>query len=266
MRVLLFLGWLLSLPVTAQSIQDTSFTSFDGTKIHYLVQGQGKPVVLVHGFISNSNSWKRAALVPELVKAGYQVIILDLRGNGGSDRPHTEAAYANNAECKDIMALVKHLKIKHYDVVGYSRGSILTARLLTMDKNIRAAVLGGMGTDFTDPNWSRRKMFQEAFQGKAHLYPETQGAVNYAKSIGADTVALGLLQQFQPVVAPAELAKVKKPVLVISGAEDSDNGKAADLAKLFPKSVLKTVPGDHNTTSATEPFAKEVVRFLDGVN
>jgi pimeloyl-ACP methyl ester carboxylesterase len=262
MRFFFFL-LLMPLAVMAQVKQDTSFVSFDGTKIHYWVQGEGKPVVLVHGFISNSNSWKKAALLPELIKAGYQVILLDLRGNGLSDRPHTEAAYANNAECRDIMALVTHLKIKKYDVVGYSRGAILTARLLTMDKNIRAAVMGGMGTDFTNPAWSRRKMFQEAFQGKAHLYPETQGAINYARSIGADTVALGRLQQFQPVVSAAELWKIKIPVLVVSGAQDSDNGKAADLAKLLPKSVLKTVPGDHNTTSATEPFAKEVVAFLN---
>ena len=265
MRFLYVISCLLSFSVHAQYSQDTTFASFDGTKIHYWLQGSGKPVVLVHGFISNSNSWKKAALVPELIHAGYQVIVLDLRGNGLSDRPHSEAAYANNAECRDIMALVNHLKIKKYDLVGYSRGAILTARLLTMDKNIRRAVMGGMGTDFTDPNWSRRKMFQEAFQGKAHLYPETQGAIKYAKSIGADTIALGRLQQFQPVVSPAELAKVKTPVLVISGAQDSDNGKAADLAKLLPKSVLKTVPGDHNATAATEPFAKEVVTFLNAL-
>src|SRR5258706_5603886 len=130
-------------------------TSFDGTKIYYEVSGKGEAVILVHGFIVNSQSWKGTALYNDLVSAGYKVIILDQRGNGRSDKPHDSTAYENDAEAKDIMALTKKLDIKKYSAVGYSRGSIIVSRRLVLDKNIQKAVIGGMGSDFTNPGSPR---------------------------------------------------------------------------------------------------------------
>ncbi|WP_229312177.1 alpha/beta fold hydrolase [Larkinella punicea] len=255
---------LLALPLIslAQSSREPLFTSFDGAKIHYEVAGEGKPVVLVHGFMGSSMSWQKAVLRQSLLDAGYKVVQLDLRGNGLSDKPHTVEAYRNDAEARDIMSLMNFLKLKNYDAVGYSRGSIITARLLVLDKNLRSAVLGGMGADFTDPNWARRMAFAELFSGKAHLHPEFQGALNAAKTRGLDTLALGFQQQTQPSTSPAELSKVKIPVLIISGDQDEDNGRAGDLAKLLPNATLKTVPGNHGNTSGSEGFAREVLAFL----
>src|SRR4051812_42979757 len=153
MKKLLSLSTLLlaSCLLFSQTDSTTGFyTSFDGTKIWYEVKGTGEPVVLVHGFIVNGESWKRTALYTDLLKGGYQVITLDLRGNGRSDKPHEASSYANDAEAKDIMGLLGQLKIKQYTAVGYSRGSIITARLLVLDKRVKKAVLGGMGTDFTN--------------------------------------------------------------------------------------------------------------------
>ncbi|WP_421830360.1 alpha/beta fold hydrolase [Larkinella sp.] len=255
---------LLALPLVslAQLSREPQFTSFDGTKIHYEVAGEGKPVVLVHGFMGSGTSWQKAVLRQALLDAGYKVVQLDLRGNGMSDKPHTVEAYRNDAEARDIMGLMNFLKLKNYDAVGYSRGSIITARLLVLDKNLRSAVLGGMGADFTDPNWARRMAFAELFSGKAHLHPEFQGALNAAKTRGLDTLALGFQQQTQPSTSPVELSKVKIPVLIISGDQDEDNGRAGDLAKLLPNSTLKTVPGNHGNTSGSEGFAREVLAFL----
>ncbi len=235
-------------------------SSFDGTKIYYEVRGTGKPVLLVHGFIVNSNSWKRSALYGELLNAGYKVIILDMRGNGKSDKPHDSLAYDNDAEAKDIMLLMDKLKIKEYAATGYSRGSIITARLLVLDKRVKAAVMGGMGTDFTNPLWPRRIMFYHAFMGED--IPEAKGAVDYAKSQNLDLLALAYLQRSQPSTPKEVLQKVKQPVLVICGSEDSDNGLAADLANLFPNSTFATTPGDHNHASGTKEFADAIVDFL----
>src|SRR3979411_2286396 len=79
---------------------DTSgfFISFDGIKIYYEVKGNGKPVLLVHGFIVNGESWKKTSLYDDLLKGGFKVITLDLRGNGKSDKPHNPEAYAKDAE------------------------------------------------------------------------------------------------------------------------------------------------------------------------
>ena len=88
------------------------FKSFDNTRIYYEVKGNGEPVLLVHGFIVNGQSWKRTELYKDLLTAGYKVILLDQRGNGFSDKPHDSTAYDNDAEAKDIMALMKLLKNK----------------------------------------------------------------------------------------------------------------------------------------------------------
>ena len=175
------------------------FSSFDGTKIYYEVHGSGKPVLLVHGFIVNMNSWKGAALYKDLLNDGYQVILLDLRGNGKSDKPYSVEAYANDAEAKDILGLINHLKIKKYSVVGYSRGSIITSRLLLMDKRIDAAVLGGIDTQFTNPEWPRRLMFYHALRGDS--VPELKELINYIHQQGLDQIALSYMQKEQPSIS-----------------------------------------------------------------
>ncbi|GAB3775197.1 alpha/beta hydrolase [Spirosoma horti] len=252
---------LLSGFVRAQTAREPLFTSFDGTKIHYDVLGEGKPVVLLHGFISNSESWKRASVRQALADAGFKVVMLDLRGNGLSDKPHTAEAYRDNAELKDVMALMKHLGLTNYDVVGYSRGAILTAKLLTMDKQVHRAVMGGISVDFSDPNWYRRKNFHEALI-KPGSHPELQPAIDYAKKSGADTVVLARLQEFQPVTTRAELGKIKVPVLVVNGDQDKDNGDPQTLVDAIPGSRLVIVPGDHGGAMRTPEFAKAVVAFL----
>jgi pimeloyl-ACP methyl ester carboxylesterase len=237
------------------------FASFDGTKVYYEVYGKGQPVLLVHGFIVNSSSWKRTALFDSLIKGGFQVILIDLRGNGKSDKPHDSTAYDHDAEAKDIIRLISLLKIKSYDVVGYSRGSIITARLLVLDKRVRKAVLGGMGADFTNPNWPRRIKFYHALRGDS--VPELQGMVDYVHKQHLDQEALAFMQRSQPSTSPEALGKVKQPVLVISGSEDHENGSAEDLAKLLPHSILAHVPGDHNHASATAELAQKVIAFLN---
>lgn len=257
----LVLGLLLTCPVWAQPARDPLFTSFDGVKIHYDTLGRGRPVVLLHGFISNSTSWKRSAVRQALADAGFCVVTLDLRGNGLSDRPHAADAYRNDAELRDVMALMKHLGFARYDVVGYSRGAILTAQLLTLKAPVRRAVLGGVGADFTDPNWPRRRQFQEAFE-KPGSHPELQPAVDAAKRAGADTVVMARLQEFQPAASPAKLNRVRIPVLLVNGDQDRDNGDPQRLIDLIPGSRLVVVPGDHGGAMRTPEFARAVVTFL----
>ncbi|WP_245623992.1 alpha/beta fold hydrolase [Flavihumibacter petaseus] len=230
------------------------------TPIYYESRGNGDPVLLIHGFIVNGESWKKTALYDSLLRSGYRVITMDLRGNGKSGKPHLADAYANDAEAKDIMLLADKFNLEQYTAVGYSRGSIITARLLVMDKRLRRAVMGGMGTDFTDPEWPRRKMFYRALSGDT--VKELEPMVRYVQQSGLDQQALALLQKEQPSTPKAALAKVKQPVLVVCGKEDSDNGKASDLADLFSNGKYVTVPGDHGGAVRTPEFAVAVLDFL----
>ncbi len=255
--LLVFISVLMFSNVSAQT---NYFTSFDDVDITYSDEGFGKPVLLIHGFINSKTSWDKTQLKSDLLKKGYRVIVPDLRGNGDSDKPQAEKSYANDAEVKDLKLLMSHLNSKEFYAIGYSRGSIVLAKLLTKEPRIKKAVLGGMGISFTDPNWDRRIMFMDAFNGV--VTEETKGAVAYAKSIGADLRSLHLQQKYQPVTSIEELRAVKTKVLVIAGDEDLENGNPELLHKVFTKSKFVIVPGNHNGTYKADAFSKAILSFL----
>jgi pimeloyl-ACP methyl ester carboxylesterase len=259
-----FPGWLSIRSIPKNCISDTPlfFISFDSTKIHYEVRGSGRPVLLVHGFIGDGESWKKLPLYDSLIGAGFMVVTLDLRGNGRSGKPHNPEAYAHDAEARDVMGLMDVLKISQYFVVGYSRGSIITARLLVLDKRITKAVMGGIGADFTNPEWPRRIMFYHALMGEP--IKELEPMVKRVQAAGLDQLALAYLQKEQPSTSKEELSKITQPVLVIFGDQDTDNGSSKELVKLMPKAVEATVPGDHGGASRTLEFSRKVISFLTG--
>jgi len=237
------------------------YNSFDGIKIYYEVKGDGFPVILVHGFSGTGEGWKKGQLYNDLLIAGYKVIILDQRGNGRSDKPHTDAGYANDAEAKDIMGLATNLGLKQYNIVGYSRGSIITSRVFVLDKRAQKAVMGGMGDAYTNPEWPRRIHAYKALMGDTSFH-DVDGMIKYIRSNPFDELALAYQQKWQPSTGKQELAKVKIPVLLIDGTEDHDNGDEVALNKLIPGSKLVYVPGDHNSASRTPVFSKAVMDFL----
>lgn len=262
MKKSFFVICFLSIFIATYAQSDSGYyNSFDGTRIYYQVKGSGKAVVLVHGFIVNGESWKRTQLYNDLLNAGYQVISFDMRGNGRSDKPHQAEAYEKDAESKDIMGLMDHLKVKEYIACGYSRGSIIASRLLVLDKRAKAAIIGGMGDGFTDPEWPRRIMFYKALNGEP--VKELEGMVKYVKDSGLDQQALCFLQKEQPSVTPQVWATVKKPVMIICGDKDPDNGSPEKLAKMIPNAQLKIVPGDHNNTLRTAPYAEAAMAFIN---
>lgn len=247
--------------ITLISYSQTQYMqSFDGVKIAYTDEGKGKPILLIHGFINSGDSWNKTVLKTMLLQKGYRVITPDLRGAGLSDKPQEDKGYSDNVEVKDLVLLINILKIKKYTAIGYSRGSIVLAELLTQDKRIKKAVIGGMGLDFTNKNWDRRLMFADAFNG--NVTSETEGAVNYAKSINADLRSLHLQQKHQACTSVEELSKIKAKVLVIAGDLDTDNGNPAELQRIIPRSDIVIVKGNHNETAKTEEFSKAIMQFL----
>lgn len=253
---------LFSARLVAQSaVAGNYYTSFDSTKIYYEVKGEGYPVILIHGFSGTGQGWKNCKVYDDLLVAGYKVILIDQRGNGRSDKPHTDAGYSNDAEAKDIMGLVSYLKLKNYDAVGYSRGSIITSRLLVLDKRVHKAVMGGMGDAYTNPDWPRRVHAYKALMGDTSLH-DVDDMVKYIRSQHFDELALAYQQKWQPSTSKKELATVHKPVLIIRGSDDKENGSEIGLNKLIPHSDLNYVPGNHNTAIRNQEFSESVIVFL----
>ena len=119
--VALLVAWVLSpRVVSAQQLQPTiesKFAEANGVRLHYLVVGQGDPVLLLHGFGQSSHMWR--PLMRELAK-NHTVIAADLRGAGQSDAP--EEGYAKSSMARDVHALMTGLGYDKVSVVGHDMG------------------------------------------------------------------------------------------------------------------------------------------------
>src|SRR6267378_2237632 len=99
-------------------------------EIAYLDEGEGEPILLVHGFASSKGvNWVYPAWVSELKKNGRRVIALDLRGHGDSSKLYGREEYSIEIMASDVIALMDHLEIDRADIMGYSLGSRITATL-----------------------------------------------------------------------------------------------------------------------------------------
>ena len=75
----------------------------EGVGIHYEVSGEGRPVVLLHGFPDTGRLWRHQ--VPVLAESGFKVIVPDLRGYGRSDKPESVEAYALDRTDLDLYGM-----------------------------------------------------------------------------------------------------------------------------------------------------------------
>ena len=100
--------------------------SINGLNLNFEISGEGKAIVLVHGFPLNRKIWEPQ--IPVLVKAGYQVITPDLRGFGESDAPFD--GYSMDLFADDVAALLDYLKIERAIVGGMSMGGYIVLNFM----------------------------------------------------------------------------------------------------------------------------------------
>src|SRR5260370_30556025 len=93
----------------------------NGVGIEYEVTGEGRPVLLLHGFPDSGRLWRQQ--VPALADAGFQVIVPDLRGYGRSGQPEGVESYAMSLLAGDVMAVLGHLQIAPAPLVGHRPGA-----------------------------------------------------------------------------------------------------------------------------------------------
>src|SRR5579863_10355996 len=121
---------------------------YDDVELAYLDQGEGEPIVLVHGFASTAAvNWVHPGWITTLVNDQRRVIALDNRGHGASAKLYDPAAYHSSIMAEDVRALLDHLALTRADVMGYSMGARIAAYLaLQHPQRVRSAVFGGLGS------------------------------------------------------------------------------------------------------------------------
>src|SRR3954471_20372311 len=105
--------------------------------LHYEDKGTGQPVVLIHGFPLDGNSWE--GQVPPLLEAGHRVVTYDRRGFGRSSQPSTGYDYDTFAD--DLHTLLETLDLRDVILVGFSMGTGELARYVKNHGHERMAKL-----------------------------------------------------------------------------------------------------------------------------
>lgn len=232
------------------------FTAADGIRLAYYDLGQGRPLLLIHGYLSDAytNWMKFVPTAQVLADAGYRVIMPDLRAHGASDKPHDPAAYPKDVLADDGFALIAHLGLTDLDAAGYSLGARTLARMLARGLRPGQTVLSGMGLEGLTAADRRARYFRSIL---THLGSHAKGSPEwfveaFLKTSGGDPVALNLLIDSFAGVTQAELRSWDFPIGIVCGTEDQDNGRAEELADLLPQGRYFPIPGTH-MSAVTKP-------------
>lgn len=242
-----------------------TFEGWGGTKLALHRLGSGRPLILLHGLFSSAEmNWQRFGHAALLAGAGFEVLMPDLRAHGQSAAPHDPAAYPEDVLTRDLEALVAHLGLTDYDLGGFSLGARTSVRGVIAGLRPRRLVLGGMGLEGL-AGWARRRdFFTDAIDRFAEVERGDPAymAVQFMKSMKVDRVAARLLLASMADTAPAALAAVTMPTLVVCGLKDDDNGSAEALVAALPDARLAHVPGTHMSSVTERALGAEICNFL----
>jgi pimeloyl-ACP methyl ester carboxylesterase len=297
------------------------FTSFDGISIAYHDQGAGPAVILLHGYGLNAlNHYGdfeysrplleknlamfkehfgaappmpepppqgRAGLLKRLLDRGARVIAPDLRGFGDSDKPRETAAYADSAMARDVIALIRHLRLDAVDVLGFSMGALTAAKLLALNvPEVKSEVLAGISEfilegailefpksfpvpdylpkPLTNRIWAEEgaKLLEHGEVVPGHL---ASAQVVMARATGLDPKALAaVLRGAIAEGVPADaLRRADVPVLLLNGKSDVANTRVARLLEALRRAREGTCEGDHYSTPFQPSFQQAVITFFE---
>ena len=237
-------------------------------EIAYLDEGEGDPILLVHGFASSKNvNWVYPGWVSELRKNGRRVIALDNRGHGDSGKLYDPKAYDIPIMAGDIAGLMDHLKIERADIMGYSLGSRMTAVLaLNEPQRFRSAIFGGIGIGLIEGGGPGESVAQAL---EAPLLEDVTDPVGRtfracADQTRSDRQALAAcLRGSRRLMTKEEAADISVPVLIAVGTVDEIAGSAEALGKIIPGAEVLDIPNrDHMRAVGDKVYKEGVLDFL----
>ncbi|HEX4410024.1 MAG TPA: alpha/beta fold hydrolase [Xanthobacteraceae bacterium] len=244
-----------------------SFTH-DGVEIAFLDEGEGEPIVLVHGFASNKEAnWVAPGWVTTLTRAGRRVIALDDRGHGASTKLYDPADYHSTIMAEDVLALLDHLGVQRADVMGYSMGARITAFLaLAHPDRVRSAILGGLGIRLVE-GVGLPDTIADALEGPSLAEVSDPTAYlfrAFAEQTKSDLRALAAcLRGSRQTLSREEVGRISAPVMVAVGTRDLIAGSAEELAALIPGARALAIPDrDHMLAVGDRAFKSAVTAFL----
>ena len=242
-----------------------------GVRIHYKVEGAGPPLILQHGTTLSSESWYQRGYV-EPLKPHYQLILVDARGHGASDKPHDRAAYALPLHVGDIVAVLDDLGIEKAHYFGYSMGGRIgfgmakyaahRVQSLTICAAHPYAESAGAfrDVDGTDPEAFLAAMEKSVGQS---IPPDMQAKI----VADNDLQALAASRQDRPSLE-AILPTMTMPCFLFVGEEDPRYPKVQECVKHMPNATFRSFPGlNHGQSNMrSDLVVPHLMTFLHAVS
>lgn len=259
-----FLHYLVWRLTSGAPVEEGNITS-NGVRIHYVAYGKGRPVLLLHGGLSNRLSW--FSQIPWLVKAGRQVVLVDTRGHGESTLGKEKLTY--RLFVRDVIEVLDRLKIGQTDIIGWSDGGII-ALLLGRDWPKRVDKIIAISANF-HPSGVKQEAYS-AVHGKdtGYLSRVWFRLRSWWSGAGDDFAELeaSILQLWRtrPRLGQEELQTIHAPVLVVVGEKDLVTLEhSAQMAKWLGNGRLVVIPGAGHAAPVThaEEVDKLVASFLE---
>jgi Predicted hydrolases or acyltransferases (alpha/beta hydrolase superfamily) len=240
----------------------------DGVEIAYLDQGAGDPILLIHGFASNTMvNWVDTGWVRFLTGNGFRVISIDNRGHGRSQKLHRVEDYGAPVMAEDARRLLDHLGIARADVMGYSMGARITAFLaLAHPDRVRSCIFGGLGINMVRGMAGTGPIAHalEAESIDQVTNPTARTFRAFAEQTRSDLKALAAcIRAARDPLSAEDVARISCPVLVAVGSEDVIGGSAEALAQLIPGAEALEIAGrDHMKAVGDRRYKEGVLAFL----
>ena len=269
------------LAVAPLAVAEDAFFDSDGVQIHYQIEGEGEPVVLIHGFTaSTATNWIAPGIFQALAK-DYRVIGIDMRGHGKSGKPHGKENYGAKMP-KDVINLLDELGIAKAHIMGYSMGGFITINIVcNYPDRVISAISGGAGwmrPGDTVPD-GRNAIAESLENGSglgplfAALTPEGEPAMP-AEQVEAiskmlmavnDPIALaGVIRSMDDLqVTEAQLKANRVPTRAIIGEIDPLREGVTEMEKVMSALDVVVVDGaDHMTAFGNPAFLRAVQEHL----
>ena len=241
----------------------------DGVEIAYLDEGEGDPILLIHGFASNAAvNWVDTGWVRHLTRAGRRAIAVDNRGHGSSTKLYAPADYGMPKMAEDARRLLDHLGLERADVMGYSMGARIAAFLaISHPRRVRSVIFGGLGINMVRPMAGTgpiaAALEAPSIEAVSNATARTFRAFADATKSDLKALAACIRGSRDPIGADI-LRALACPVLVVVGSDDVIGGPAADLAALIPGAqALAVEDRDHMKTVGDRRYKDAVTEFLE---
>ena len=244
------------------------FFQSDGVEIAYLDEGAGDPILLIHGFASNTNvNWVDTGWVRFLTSNGFRVISIDNRGHGQSQKLYDVEDYGAPLMAEDARRLLDHLGIGRADVMGYSMGARIAAFLaLAHPDRVRSCIFGGLGINLVRGVAGTGPIAHalEADSIDQVTNPTARTFRAFAEQTKSDLKALAAcIRASRSPLTAEDVGRISCPVLIAVGSDDVVGGSAEALADLIPGAEALVIQGrDHMKAVGDRRYKEGVLAFL----